>query len=235
MKAAMVLTGKVGGARSLQYHHCIRVAYMYSLVRVKVGGARHVRGVEGALGLLQMEVYTCLLVLFTFMPRIRGATDIIPERFPTRDLADYTVRYLSECGNDTESCLSGQLYPPSPQDGDSQHCRSLIFALTGGGSFQSRDKSNVIVLILPGSYPMGERGIEIFDYRNIILSKMPGTVGEVVVKCSRMHEDNYNNFFIVRALNFALTGIVFTECGSYSTPVRLEESSNAVITNCTFR
>ena len=82
---------------------------------------------------------------------------------------------------------------------------------------------------------MGDRGIEVFNFQNIILSKLPGTSEEVVVKCTRMLEDNYNNLFIVRALNFALTGIVFTGCGSYSTPVRLQDSSNAVIKDCTFR
>lgn len=183
-----------------------------------------------------MKLHTYPLVLFLLVPGFSRASDIIPDKFPLRDLSRYTVRYLSESGSDTKSCLSTQLYPPDPLAANSTlHCESLIYALTGGQHFRSDDKSNVIVLILPGIYTMGDRGIEIYDFQNIILSKMPGTSGEVVIKCTRMLEDNYNNLFIVRALNFALTRIVFTKCGSYSTPVRLQDSSNAIINDCTFR
>lgn len=182
-----------------------------------------------------MELHTYLLALLLLTPRLSRTSDIIPDNFPLRDLSRYTVRYVSESGNDTASCLSNQLYPPDLLSSATLHCGSLVYALTSGHHFRSDDKSNVIVLIFPGSYTMGDRGIEIYDFRNIILSKMPGASGEVVIKCTRMLEDNYNNLFIVRALNFALTGIVFTECGSYSTPVRLQDSSNAIVRDCTFR
>ena len=207
-----------------------------------MGGARythaHTRTFVSANGraTVDMKPYTYLLALFLLVPGSSRASDIIPDKFPLRDVSRYTVRYLSESGNDTESCLSSQLYPPDPLAASATlHCGSLIYALTGGQYFRSDDKSNVIILILPGSYTLGDRGIEIYDFQNIILSKMPGTFGEVVVKCTRMLEDHYNNFFVVRALNFALTGIVFTKCGSYSTPVRLQDSSNAIIKDCTFR
>ena len=156
-------------------------------------------------------------------------SEIIPEMFPVRDMSQYTIRYLFESGNDTASCLSNQTYPMNPDSNTTQYCAcgSLIYALTGG--------RNLIVLILPGSYSMGERGIVIYNYQNTIMSKMPDTSGEVIVTCDRYLEDNFNNLFVVNATNFALNGIVFTGCGSYSTPIRLEVSFNAVISNCTFR
>ena len=83
---------------------------------------------------------------------------------------------------------------------------------------------------------MGERGIEIFNYQNIVLSKLPDTYsGEVIIRCDRHLEDDFNNFYVVNAVNFALNGLVFTGCGSYSTPIRLNNSLNAVISNSTFR
>ena len=172
-------------------------------------------------------------VLFQF-----GESLVIPTSFPVRDPLLYTIRYLSEGGNDTENCLSSQPYLPAAAGvGDSppQYCSSLLYALTGGLNFRSYNQSNVMVLILPGRYFMGERGIEIFYYRNIVLSKLPDAEGEVVISCDRYLEDNFNDFFVVEAVNVFLNELVFTGCGSYSTSVRLQDTSNAVVSNCTFR
>ena len=181
-----------------------------------------------------MKYVVALLVFLASASPILGS-EIIPEAFPIRDTSRYTIRYLSEGGNDTTRCLSNQTYPADPQNNNTQHCESLTYALTGGNYFRSRNVSNLIVVILPGSYSMGVRGIEIYNSQNIILTKMPNSSGEAIIKCDRHLEDNYNNFFIVNATNFALNGVVFTRCGSYSTPVRLLDSRNAVISNCTFR
>lgn len=184
-----------------------------------------------------MKVCICFaasLVFPALMLRF-GGSEIIPEHFPVRDLSQYTVRFLSENGSDTDSCLFGQMYPPDTRTGTAQYCGSLSYALTGGYDVRSGNKSNVIVLILPGSYPMGERGIEISHYQNIILSKMPSTSGEVVVKCNKFLEDDYNNFYVVGAVNFALNGIIFSDCGSYSSPARIQDSLNVVVSNCIFR
>lgn len=186
-----------------------------------------------------MKVWVYLAALLAFSapasPTLATAgPDIIPEAFPVRDTSQYTIRYLSESGNDTASCLSNQVYPQL--DNTTQHCGSLVYALSGASVFRSYNVSNLIVLILPGSYSMGERGIEIFNYQNIVLSKLPDTYsGEVIIRCDRYLEDDFNNFYIVNAVNFALNGLVFTGCGSYSTPIRLNNSLNAVISNSTFR
>ena len=177
----------------------------------------------------------CLLAALGLLFQLLGGSAIIPDNFPIRNISLYTVRYLSENGSDTENCLSNQPYPPDAPVGSSQHCRSLLYALTGGLNFKSYDKSNLVVLLLPGSYSLGEYGIGIYNYSNIILSKLPDTHGEAVVSCDRHLEDDYNNLFVAEAVNFALNGLVFTGCGSYSTPVRLQNSANAVISNCTFR
>lgn len=171
--------------------------------------------------------YLAALLAFSAPASPSVGSEIIPEAFPVRDMSQYTIRYLSESGSDTASCLSNQTYPMNPDSNTTQYCGSLIYALTGG--------RNLIVFILPGSYSMGERGIAIYNYQNIIMSKMPDTSEEVIVRCDRYLEDKFNNLFVMNATNFALNGIIFTGCGSYSTPIRLEESLNAVVSNCTFR
>ena len=177
------------------------------------------------------------LILAAMVWCTKGAV-FIPDSFTTKDLSAYTIRYLSEDGNDTEACLSSPIYTEDLQasaNSTVHYCRSLVYVLTGGHYFRSRNMSNLIVLILPGSYSMGERGIEIFDFQNIILTKKPNTSGEAIIACDRHLEDNFNNFYVVNAVNFALNDVVFTGCGSYSTTVRLRTSINAVISNCTFR
>ena len=180
-------------------------------------------------------IYT-LLTLTTLPSRTKGAeTDIIPDSFPVTNLAEYRLRYLSEQGNDTNSCLTGQVYPPSRSNATTQDCGSLLYALTGGRDFHSDNESNIIVLLLPGSYTMGDDGIEINNYRNIILRKMPGTSGEVIVKCNAFLDEGFNNLFVTNTTNLVLDGIVFTECGPHRSPVRLQNVFNLTVSDCTFR
>jgi hypothetical protein len=182
---------------------------------------------------MKVWMYLAAILAYSAPASPTTGSEIIPEVFPVRNMSQYKIRYLSESGSDTASCLSNQTYPVGPQlSNTTQRCGSLIYALSGGTNYRS---SNVIVFVLPGSYSMGERGIVIYNYQNIVLSKLPDTSGEVIIRCDRYLEDKFNNFYIVRAVNFALDGLVFTGCGSYSTPIRLEDSLNAVISNCTFR
>ena len=195
-------------------------------------------GGVGRSGEVNMKAWVYLAALLAyFAPTSPTAgAEIIPEAFYDRNISQYTIRYLSESGNDTASCLSNRTYPVDlQQENTTQHCGSLIYALSGGTNYRSCNVRNLILFVLPGIYSMGERGIEIFNYRNIVLSKLPDTSGEVIIRCDRYLEDNFNNFYVVNAVNFALEGLVFTSCGSYSTPIRLEDSLNAVISNCTFR
>ena len=182
---------------------------------------------------------SCSLVsvcfVLTFLVSLTRGEGFVPENFTTSNLTQYTIRYLSEDGNDTDSCLSGQAYPPDPWTNTIQYCGSLIYTLTGGHHFRSQNINNVIVLVLPGSYPMGEKGIEILNSQNIILSKMPGTPGEVVFRCNDFLEESYNNLFINSTGNLTLNGIIFTECGSYASPVRLRNTTNTTVSDCTFR
>jgi hypothetical protein len=163
----------------------------------------------------------------------KGAV-FIPDNFSSKDLSAYTIRYLSVEGNDTDACLSSPIYTEDHQDIDLVHyCRTLIYALTGGHYFLN--VSNLIVLILPGTYPMGRRGIEILNYRNIVLSKIPDVPGEVIIRCDEFIEEGFNNLFIKNASNIVLNEIVFTECGPHASPVNLQNTLNATISTCTFR
>ena len=199
----------------------------------------HVLSIRGGVGSeVNMKAWVCLAAFLAYSAPASPTVGpkIIPEAFYDRNISQYTIRYLSERGSDTSSCLSNQTYPMDPQqENTTQHCKSLIYALSGGTNYRSDNVRNLIVLILPGIYSMGERGIAIFYYQNIVLSKLPDSSGEVIIRCDRYLEDNFNNFYVVHAINFSLDGLVFTGCGSYSTPIRLEDSQNAVISNCTFR
>lgn len=181
-------------------------------------------------GFLVLNVLQCLAEL--------GEATVIQDGLPVNDLSQYTIRYLSETeGSDTDSCLSNQIYPPdSRQDNTTTvYCGSLIYALTGGYMNKSSNISYLVVIILPGNYSIGEGGIEIDFVDNIFLTKMPGASGEVIIKCSRFLEDSFNNLFLQIGRNISMNGIVFSECGSYGSPVRIQHTLNATISNCTFR
>ena len=175
-----------------------------------------------------------LSILLT-MTRPSVAT-VIHDGLPVDELENYTVRYLSaERGNDTTSCLSSQAYPPGSLENGTDYCGSFVYALTGGYERVSRDVSNLVVIILPGTYQLGKDGITLVGYSNVFLTKMTDTPGEAVIKCYEPVEDRFNNLYVVAATNFSLNGIVFTECGSYSSPVRLQRTINSTVSNCTFR
>ena len=163
-----------------------------------------------------------------------GEPTVIQDGIPMNNLSEYTVRYLSGDGNDTESCLSDQGYTPL-NNTIVEYCGSLIYALTGDYKNESSNVANLVVVILPGQYTIGDHGIKIDRYENIFLTKMPGTVGEVVFRCFQFLSEDFNNLYVVRGINISLNSIVFTECGSYDSPVRLQHSLNVSISNCTFR
>lgn len=171
------------------------------------------------------------LILAAMVWWTKGAV-FIPDNFTTKDLSAYTIRYLSEDGNDTEACLSQDHQANSTANSAVQYCGSLVYSLTGGKNSQS---SNLIVLVVPGIYPMGKNGTKIIDHQNIILSKMPDTSGEVVFKCNEYLEEGFNNLFIRNTNNIVLNEIVFTECGPLTSPVNIQNTNNIIVSKCTFR
>ena len=178
---------------------------------------------------------SCVSLFLLLVAAFVDAT-IVEDGLPVSNLSQYTFRYLSEDGNDTESCLSSQTYPPGQDNSTmSEYCGSLIYALSGSYNYSSRDVEYLVVIILPGRYSMGTRGIEIIRYKNIYLTKMPGATGEVIIRCDTFLDDKFNNLYVITGVNISLTNIVFTDCGSSGSPVRLQETLNAVVSNCTFR
>ena len=163
-----------------------------------------------------------------------GESTVIQDGLPVNNLSEYTVRYLSEDGNDTQSCLSDQGFSPLNNQ-TVEYCGSLVYALTGDYKKESSNVTHLVVVIFPGQYSMGDEGIKIDRYENIFLTKMPGADGEVVFKCFQFLEEDFNNLYIVRGVNISLNNIVFTECGSHDSPVRLQHTLNVTISNCTFR
>ena len=159
---------------------------------------------------------------------------IIPDSFIYRNLSQYTIRYLSESGRDTSSCLADQGYPAAVNS-TTESCRTLQFALIGSYNDISEDISRLIVLARRGSYTFGATGIKIFRSNHIILSKLPGEEGEVVLSCIEFDEAFYNNLFFNSSSYIALNDVVLTGCGQQSTALGTIAVSEIVISKTTFR
>ena len=164
-----------------------------------------------------------------------GEASIIPESFTYSDLSQYTVRYLSEGGSDGDRCLENQ-YFPAAQNSTVQYCRTFQFALTGSYNNSSAECINrVVVLIRSGSYTFGPIGTVIYHSDHVILSRMPGEEGEVVLSCNSLDELNYNNLYYYNSSYIALKDVILTSCGERSTALAIHSVRNLVIANVTFR
>ena len=178
-----------------------------------------------------MMWFTSVFVLAYLTVSTRAG--IIPDSFIYRNFSQYTVRYLSEAGEDSSSCLVDQGYP-APTD-SIQHCRTLIFALTGSKIPPALYLDRIIVLALPGSYTLGVNGTRLWHSNHIILSRLPGEKGEVVLSCNSFEEFSYNNFYFYNSTYIALNGLVLTRCGQQSTALATLSVRNLVLSNSTFR
>ena len=163
-----------------------------------------------------------------------GSTDVIPESFVYGNVSQYTVRYLSVSGRDTASCLANQDYPPAVTS-KIEYCRTLQFALTGSYNFFSENISRVIVLARSGSYSFGVTGIKIYHSNHIILSKIPGEEGEVLLSCDDLAATSYNNLYYYNSSYLSVNGVVLSRCGQYSTALVTISARRLVISNTTFR
>ena len=184
--------------------------------------------------------FTMAIILAAMVWWTEGAALIpamIPESFTTKDLSAFTIRYLSMDGRDTDACLSSDQnlqVNTTIINNTIQSCGSLSYALTGGNS-TPLENLNLMVLALPGVYLLGNRGVNILHYQDIILSKMPDTSGEVIFKCNEFLEAQYNNLYFFHTTNVTLNEIVFTACGSFISPVNIQQAANVNISKCVFR
>ena len=172
---------------------------------------------------------------FTLLVCLAASTraGLIPDSFIYRNFSQYTVRYLSEAGEDSSSCLVDQGYP-APAD-SIQYCRTLIFALSGSKIPPAVYLNRILVLALPGSYALGDSGTRIWHSNHIILSRLPGEEGEVVLSCNSFEEFSYNNLYYYNSTYIALNEVVLTRCGQQSTALATLSVRNLVISNSTFR
>ena len=199
-----------------------------------------------------------VIVYLLLIPLLAAASagespDIFPETFTDVDINQYTVRYVSPNGTDSEECLQSQPHP-SLASGCQQpdaalaasRCRTMAYGLLG----RCFDKnytmctpgvtSNLIVLFYPGEYiPRPEYGVILADYTNVIIRKIPlcgeNREDEVIFSCFNFTEMHYNNLYFIDVVNLGIDGIVFSKCGPYSPGSAMIGAHNATITNCEFR
>lgn len=200
-------------------------------------------GLKGYCDTIQHEgkfmkmLHRFICVVLAYVVAFNGEAKIIPEGFIYRDLSQYTIRYLSERGSDTDSCLENQGYPTTPNS-TVEHCKTFQFALTGSYNFSTVNINRVIVLVRPGSYTFGPTGTRVYHSNHVIVSRLPGEEedgGEVVLSCSSLDELNYNNLYYYNSSYIALNNVVLTGCGQQSTALATLTVRKLVVANSTFR
>ena len=133
-----------------------------------------------------------------------------------------TLRYLHQTsGNDSAECLSVNPYP-------SQACRTLGYALAG-------NITDLMLLIWPGTYEYTERQIGIRHHQNVLIQKMPESEGKVIFQCRAYSEDSSNNLAFFAVENITISGITFEQCGPLSPGISADNSTNILVSKCTFR
>ena len=187
---------------------------------------------------LSVAHYLFLLLLpIVMMLHVSSQPESISDLDTDRDSvhADYTIRYLSLDGSDTEDCLKNQTYPPPSSGNRYEACGSLRYAVTGSQAFRSFNVSNVMVLIWPGEYGYGNVTMYMTNFTNIVVSKMPGSKGEVVLHCDDHLSSDYNNIYFTYSSYILLKELVFTGCGSLSPGMAATRVDHICIEGCIFR
>lgn len=201
-------------------------------------------------------ITTALLCL----ARISLAADgsgFLPDGFSNVDFSQYTVRYVSSEGEDTEACLQSQPYAEASSQEDclpqgslpaARPCRSIGYALLGHCNLipiEYRDtdcvpevRTNLMILVHPGIYDYGESfSVIAINYTNLIIRRLHICSSDNVVTfvCTKFTEVFYNNLYIVSSTNLLIDGITFARCGPKSPGAAMLDVDNATITNCEFR
>ena len=170
-----------------------------------------------------------LLCVLSILSLVSTQHELIPPHFPNQQ---YDIRYLSVDGNDSDDCLLSQ---PYPYNSSVEPCGTLRYALTGGYNLTSENRSNVILLVLPGKYTYGNVTILLRNFQNIVVRKVPKYEGEVIFCCQEYLEDDYNNLYITFSDYIILQEIVFTGCGSLSPGMGTKKVRHLQIINCVYR
>ena len=160
---------------------------------------------------------------------------LIPSAFIDQNIMNYKIRYVSEDGNDTDSCLGNQLPSGADSSDPISYCRTLRYALFGNHEYRGENISNLMVLMQPGNYPYGNVSIYLEDFTNLVISKAPGTVGEVVLYCQEYLVHHYNNLYFTYSSYVAINEVVFERCGPLSPGMGVFEVTMFYVTNCIAR
>ena len=184
--------------------------------------------------MMALSVAYCLFLLSLYVSGQQSAPSTL-SHVDNRAFADYTIRYLSLDGSDTEDCLKNQTYPPPSSGNRYEACGSLRYAVTGSQAFKSFNVSNVMILLWPGEYGYGSMTMYMTNFTNIVVSKVPGSEEEVVLHCDDHLSHNYNNIYFTYSSYILLKELVFTGCGSLSPGMATKWVDHIYIQSCIFR
>ena len=93
----------------------------------------------------------------------------------------------------------------------------------------------MVVLVYPGAFNYG--GVGVFNFTNLVIRRVPvcPSSEKVVFQCLNFTETMFNNLYLLNVTNLAIDGIEFSRCGPQSPGAAINNTINAVITNCEFR
>ena len=127
-------------------------------------------------------------------------------------------RFLSEDGEDTEDCLTGQ-----------KPCMSLVYALG------NQTITTLELLVYPGVYEYGPVELEVMEFESLSIRKIANSSGVVVFRCTFVSDTDFDNLALYSGKNFSIHGITIQECGTRASGLFITNTTSILVSNCTFR
>ncbi len=174
----------------------------------------------------------------------------LPEHFSDQNISNYTVRYVSPQGADSEECLVSQPYNISggcdPRAAGGQvitYCKTVGYGMVGeclGSRYidcQPDVHQNLIVMVATGDVVATDNRttLQAYNFVNFMLARVPECEKELTVSCIRFSEDNYTDIYMQDSWNVAVDRLSFAFCGPLSNGIAFRNVYNNVITNSIFR
>ena len=197
----------------------------------------------------QLWLLAFVLVSSAFVEVYSKWTELqIPEHFSDRNVGDYTVRYASPWGTDSEDCLVSQPHnisegcdPVTPNRQPITYCKTVGYSLVGGCvGHNAIDcvpdvQRNLIVVVANGSVFATYGRLQVDNFVNLLLMKAPGCDEELAISCMNFTEDVYNGIYIQYSRNIAVNRLTFAHCGPKSNGIAFRDVYEAVVSNSIFR
>ena len=157
----------------------------------------------------EKAVFCLAVVLFLAWSLPAATSEQLPKRF------------LSEDGEDKLDCLTDTT--------GKKPCRSLPYALG------NQTITGLEVLLYPGVYDYGPAVISVIEFQTLSIAKVANSSGVVVFRCSFLSDTEFGDLSLINGRNFTIRDITVQECGTRSSGIFVRNTTNVLVSNCTFR